>query len=284
MRRDETVELTEKQIYRYSRNILLPEVGGVGQERLLRSKVFCVGAGGLGSPVALYLAAAGIGTIGIADSDQVDISNLQRQVIHFTDDIGRSKAHSAREKLERLNPDVNVVVYEEMIRKDNIRDIIKNYDIVLDGSDNFPTRYLVNDACYFEKKTLVSGAILRFEGQVSVFKPHAGGPCYRCLYSDIPPAGMIPNCQEAGILGAVAGIIGTTQAVETLKELLQIGQTLIGRLLVFNALTMSVMEVKVKRDPKCPLCGENPRIKDLIDYEQPECGVDLSSILATEID
>jgi adenylyltransferase/sulfurtransferase len=275
------VELTDEQIYRYSRNILLPEVGGVGQERLLRSKVFCVGAGGLGSPSALYLAAAGIGTIGIADSDQVDISNLQRQVLHFTDDIGRSKAISAREKLERLNPDVNVIVYEEMITKNNIRNIIKNYDIVLDGSDNFPTRYLVNDACYFEKKTLVSGAILRFEGQVSVFKPHAGGPCYRCLYSEIPPAGMIPSCQEAGILGAVAGIIGTTQAVETLKEILQIGQTLIGRLLIFNALTMSVMEVKVKRDPKCPLCGESPRIKDLIDYEQPECEVDLSSILGT---
>ncbi len=275
------MELTDEQIYRYSRNILLPEVGGVGQERLLRSKVFCVGAGGLGSPVALYLAAAGIGTIGIADSDQVDISNLQRQVLHFTDDIGRSKAISAREKLERLNPDVNVIVYEEMITKNNIRNIIKNYDIVLDGSDNFPTRYLVNDACYFEKKTLVSGAILRFEGQVSVFKPHAGGPCYRCLYSEIPPAGMIPSCQEAGILGAVAGIIGTTQAVETLKEILQIGQTLIGRLLIFNALTMSVMEVKVKRDPKCPLCGESPRIKDLIDYEQPECEVDLSSILGT---
>jgi len=275
------VELTDEQVYRYSRNILLPEVGGVGQERLLRSKVFCVGAGGLGSPVALYLAAAGIGTIGIADSDQVDISNLQRQVLHFTDDIGRSKAISAREKLERLNPDVNVIVYEEMITKNNIRNIIKNYDIVLDGSDNFPTRYLVNDACYFEKKTLVSGAILRFEGQVSVFKPHAGGPCYRCLYSEIPPAGMIPSCEEAGILGAVAGIIGTTQAVETLKEILQIGQTLIGRLLIFNALTMSVMEVKVKRDPKCPLCGESPRIKDLIDYEQPECEVDLSSILGT---
>lgn len=275
------MELTDEQIYRYSRNILLPEVGGVGQERLLRSKVFCVGAGGLGSPVALYLAAAGIGTIGIADSDQVDISNLQRQVLHFTDDIGRSKAISAREKLERLNPDVNVIVYEEMITKNNIRNIIKNYDIVLDGSDNFPTRYLVNDACYFEKKTLVSGAILRFEGQVSVFKPHAGGPCYRCLYSEIPPAGMIPSCQEAGILGAVAGIIGTTQAVETLKEILQIGKTLVGRLLIFNALTMSVMEVQVKRDPKCPLCGESPRIKDLIDYEQPECEVDLSSILGT---
>jgi adenylyltransferase/sulfurtransferase len=273
------VELTEEQIYRYSRNILLPEVGGVGQERLLRSKVFCVGAGGLGSPVALYLAAAGVGTIGIADSDQVDISNLQRQVLHFTDDVGRPKALSAREKLGRLNPDVNVVVYEEMITKRNIRDIIKNYDIILDGSDNFPTRYLVNDACYFEKKTLVSGAILRFEGQISVFKPHAGGPCYRCLYSEIPPAGMIPSCQEAGILGAVAGIIGTMQAVETLKEILQIGRTLVGRLLVFNALTMSVMDVKVKRDPKCPLCGENPRIKDLVDYEQIECEVDLSSII-----
>jgi len=274
------VELTEEQIYRYSRNILLPEVGGVGQERLLRSKVFCVGAGGLGSPVALYLAAAGIGTLGIADSDQVDISNLQRQVLHFTDDIGRPKALSAREKLERLNPDVNVIVYEEMITKKNIRDIIRNYDIILDGSDNFPTRYLVNDACYFEKKTLVSGAILRFEGQVSVFKPHAGGPCYRCLYSEIPPAGMIPSCQEAGILGAVAGIIGTMQAVETLKEILQIGQTLMGRLLVFNALTMSVMDVKVKRDPKCPLCGENSRIKDLTDYEQIDCEVDLSSIIS----
>lgn len=273
------MELTEEQMYRYSRNILLPEVGGEGQERLLRSKVFCVGAGGLGSPVALYLAAAGIGTLGIADSDQVDISNLQRQVLHFTDDIGRPKALSAREKLEKLNPDVNVIVYEEMITKKNIRDIVRNYDIILDGSDNFPTRYLVNDACYFEKKTLVSGAILRFEGQVSVFKPHAGGPCYRCLYSEIPPAGMIPSCQEAGILGAVAGIIGTMQAVETLKEILQIGQTLMGRLLVFNALTMSIMDVKVKRDPKCPLCGENPRIKDLADYEQIECEVDLSSII-----
>ncbi|MER3446288.1 MAG: adenylyltransferase [Candidatus Dadabacteria bacterium] len=273
------MELTEEQIYRYSRNILLPEVGGVGQERLLRSKVFCVGAGGLGSPVALYLAAAGVGTIGIADSDQVDISNLQRQVLHFTDDIGRPKALSAREKLEKLNPDVNVIVYEEMITKKNIRDIIRNYDIVLDGSDNFPTRYLVNDACYFERKTLVSGAILRFEGQVSVFKPHAGGPCYRCLYSEIPPAGMIPSCQEAGILGAVAGIIGTIQAVETLKEILQIGQTLAGRLLVFNALTMSVMDVKVKRDPKCSLCSENPKIKDLVDYEQIDCEVDLSSII-----
>ncbi|HEX3035254.1 MAG TPA: molybdopterin-synthase adenylyltransferase MoeB [Thermodesulfobacteriota bacterium] len=275
------MELTEEQIYRYSRHILLPEVGGVGQERLLRSKVFCVGAGGLGSPIALYLAAAGVGTLGIADSDQVDISNLQRQVLHFTEDIGRPKTLSAREKLSRLNPDVNIAVYEEMITKKNIREIIRDYDIIVDGSDNFPTRYLINDACYFEKKTLVSGAILRFEGQVSVFKPHSGGPCYRCLYSEIPPAGMIPSCQEAGILGAVAGIIGTIQAVETLKEILQIGKTLDGRLLVFNALTMSVMDVKINKDPNCPLCGSNPVIKDIIDYEQPDCEADLSSILGT---
>jgi adenylyltransferase/sulfurtransferase len=200
-------------------------------------------------------------------------------VLHFTDDIGRPKILSAREKLQKLNPDVNVIVYEDMITKKNIRDIIKHYDIVLDGSDNFPTRYLVNDACYFENKTLVSGAILQFEGQVSVFKPHTGGPCYRCLYPDIPPAGMIPSCQEAGILGAVAGIIGNIQAVETLKELLQIGQTLVGRLLVFNALNMSITDLKVKRDPQCPLCSETPSITEIVDYEQPECQVDPSSIL-----
>jgi len=279
------VKLTEEQIYRYSRNILLPEVGGSGQEKLLSSKVFCVGVGGLGSPVALYLVAAGVGTIGIADADQVDISNLQRQVIHFTDDIGKPKTESAKEKLKRLNPDVNVIVYKEAITKKNIRDIIKNYDIVLDGSDNFPTRYLVNDACYFEKKTLISGAILQFEGQVSVFKPFAGGPCYRCLYPEIPPLGMIPSCQEAGILGAVAGIIGTIQAVEALKEILQIGRSLVGRLLVFNALNMSFTDIKVKKDPNCPLCGENPSIRDLSDYDysqREECEFDLTSLIVNK--
>lgn len=265
------IKLTEDQIYRYSRNILLPEIGGVGQERLLRSKVFCLGVGGLGSPMALYLAAAGVGTIGIADSDQVDITNLQRQVLHYTDDIGRSKTVSAREKLQKLNPDVNVIIYEESITKNNIRGIIKNYDIILDGSDNFPTRYLVNDACYFEKKTLVSGAILRFEGQVSVFKPQSGGPCYRCLYPEIPPAGMIPTCQEEGILGAVAGMIGTIQALETLKEILQIGRTLVGRLLIFNTLNMNILELNVKRDPKCQLCSESSSIKEMVDYEEPDC-------------
>lgn len=276
MKNDEfQFELTEDQIYRYSRNILLPEIGGVGQERLLRSKVFCIGAGGLGSPIALYLAAAGVGTIGIADSDQVDITNLQRQVLHYTDDIGRPKTVSAREKLQKLNPDVNVILFEESVKKNNIREIIKGYDIILDGSDNFPTRYLVNDACYFEKKTLVSGAILRFEGQVSVFKPQSGGPCYRCLYPEIPPAGMIPTCQEEGILGAVAGMIGTIQALETLKEILQIGRTLSGRLLIFNTLSMNILELKVKKDPNCPLCGNNSTIKEMIDYEQSEC--DLAS-------
>ncbi|MEE9253035.1 MAG: molybdopterin-synthase adenylyltransferase MoeB [Thermodesulfobacteriota bacterium] len=263
------MELTEDQIYRYSRNILLPEVGGVGQERLLRSKIFCLGVGGLGSPIALYLAAAGVGTLGVADSDRVDISNLQRQVLHYTNDIGRLKTHSAKEKLEQLNPDIKVNVYEELITERNIRDILRGYDIVIDGSDNFPTRYLLNDACYFEKKTLVSGAILGFEGQVSVFKTHTGGPCYRCLYSEIPPVGMIPSCQEAGILGAVAGIIGTIQALEALKEVLQIGTTLEGRLLVFNALPMHVTEVNINKDPGCLLCGENPSIHKIERYEQP---------------
>lgn len=273
------MQLREDQIYRYSRNILLPEVGGVGQERLLRSKVFCLGVGGLGSPVALYLAASGVGTIGIADSDKVDISNLQRQVLHFTPDIGKPKAISAREKLLMLNPDIKVNVYSETINKSNISSIIREYDLVIDGSDNFPTRYLVNDACFFEKKTLVSGAILGFEGQVSVFKPHAEAPCYRCLYPEIPPAGLIPSCQEAGILGAVAGIIGAIQALEALKVLLEIGEPLIGRLLVFNALKMHVNEIKIKRDPACPLCGTNPTITSIEQYEQPECEPDLTSIL-----
>lgn len=271
------MELTEEQLYRYSRNILLPEVGGVGQEKLLRSKVFCLGLGGLGSPIALYLAAAGVGTVGIADSDHVDISNLQRQVLHFTDDIGRLKSHSAKDKLESLNPDIHVQSYDELITKHNIRDIIRGYDIVIDGSDNFPTRYLVNDACFFERKTLVSGAIMGFEGQVSVFKPHEKGPCYRCLYPEIPPAGLLPSCQEAGILGAVAGIIGTIQSLEALKEMLQIGKPLVGRLLIFNALQTHVNEVKVNKDPACPLCGTAPSITEVEQYDQPDCAPDIGT-------
>lgn len=249
----------------------MPEVGGEGQKKLLEAKVFCVGVGGLGSPIALYLAAAGVGTLGIADSDQVDISNLQRQVLHYTEDIGKPKTHSAQEKLEKLNPDVNIVSYHNLITKDNIREIVRNYDIVVDGSDNFPTRYLLNDACFFEQKTLISGAIFQFEGQISVFKPHNGGACYRCLYPEIPPQGMMPSCQEAGILGAVAGTVGTMQAVETLKEILKIGDSLENRLLVFNALKMTFDSVKVNKDPKCKLCGYKPSIHEIVEYLQPEC-------------
>jgi len=264
-------ELTEDQIIRYSRNIIIPEIGGIGQKKLLQSRVFCVGIGGLGSPISLYLAAAGIGTIGIADSGIVDISNLQRQVLHFTDDIGKSKTSSAQQKLKKLNPDIDIIEYKETITKNNIRDIIKEYDVIIDGSDNFPTRYLVNDACYFEKKTLVSGAILQFEGQVSVFKPHSGGPCYRCLYPEIPPAGMIPSCQEAGIIGSVAGIIGSIQSLETIKEILNIGRRLESRLLVIDSLNMQVSELKTKQDPDCPLCGKNPTIISMIQYDYIEC-------------
>jgi len=268
------LRLTEEQIYRYSRHILLPEVGGVGQEKLLRAKVFCVGVGGLGSPVALYLAAAGLGTLGIADSDQVDISNLQRQVLHYTDDIGKPKTHSAREKLQKLNPDVNVIVYKDLITMDNIRELVKEYDIVIDGSDNFPTRYLLNDACYFEKKTLISGALFQFEGQLSVFKTHKGGACYRCLYPEIPPKGMVPTCEEAGILGAVAGTIGTMQAVETLKEVLDIGEPLVDKLLTMNALSMSFNTVKITKDPECHLCGENPTILSIEEYKEHSCDIE----------
>lgn len=272
------MQLTEEQIYRYSRHILLPEVGGAGQEKLLKAKVFCVGVGGLGSPVALYLAAAGLGTIGIADADQVDISNLQRQVLHYTEDIGKPKTHSAREKLEKLNPDVNVIVYEDLITKENIRQIIRDYDIVIDGTDNFPTRYLINDACYFEKKTLVSGAIFQFEGQVSVFKTHTGGACYRCLYPEIPPEGLIPTCGEAGILGAVAGTVGTMQAVETLKDIIGIGESLAGKLLTLNALNMSFNKVNITKDPGCQLCGENPSILGVSEQTELDCDYNKKTI------
>jgi len=265
------LELTEDQIYRYSRNILIPEIGGAGQKKLLNASVFCIGAGGLGSPVMLYLAAAGVGTIGIADSDRVDISNLQRQVIHSTQDIGKTKTSSARQKLNKLNPEVKVIEYSQLISQQNIRDIITGYDIVIDGSDNFTTRYLVNDACFFEKKTLVSGAILQFEGQVSLFKSHLGGPCYRCLFPDMPPEGMIPTCQEAGIIGAVAGIIGSIQSLEAIKEILEIGSSLDGRLLVINTLSMEITELKINKLQNCPLCGNRPSIRQVSDYSKNQC-------------
>ena len=262
------MDFTEEQIERYSRHIILPEVGGKVQARLLGSKVFILGAGGLGSPALLYLAAAGAGTIGVADADRVDLSNLQRQIIHTTKNIGIPKTQSAKKAIEDLNPDVKVIVYNERLTKENIRNIIKGYDIVLDGSDNFPTRFLMNDASFFEKKTLVSGSMFRFEGQVSVFKPHQGYPCYRCLYPEPPPKGLVPSCQEAGVLGALAGVIGVLQAVETVKEILGIGETLAGHLMLFDALRMSFKKLRVRKDPGCALCGGNPSIKELITYEE----------------
>ncbi len=264
------IDFTEEQIERYSRHIILPEVGAEGQSKLLESKVFMIGAGGLGSPVAYYLAAAGVGTIGIADADVVDASNLQRQIIHNTKRIGVPKVESAKQTMQELNPDVKVNVYNYFVTEENIREIVREYDLIIDGCDNFPTRFLVNDACYFEKKPLISGAMFRFEGQVATYKPHEDkeGPCYRCLYPEPPPAGLVPSCSEAGILGALAGAVGTIQAVEAVKELLGIGDSLSGKLMTFDALRMEWKKLKLRKDPQCPLCGENPTITDLVTYEQ----------------
>ena len=249
---------------------MLPEVGGKGQKKLAQAKIFVVGAGGLGSPVALYLAAAGIGTIGLIDSDIVDISNLQRQVLHHTPDVGRSKVQSAKDKIEALNPDVNVETYETRFGQENAIDLIKPYDIVIDGVDNFPAKFLINDACYFSKKPLIHGGILRFEGRVFSIIPGQSA-CYRCIFKQPPPAGLVPSCQEAGIIGAVAGIIGTIQATEAIKIVLGIGQPLTNRILDFDAQKTTFREIKTKRNPKCILCGENPEITKLFEHEQEVC-------------
>ncbi|MCC6064093.1 MAG: thiazole biosynthesis adenylyltransferase ThiF [Thermocrinis sp.] len=263
-------KFTEEQIKRYARHIILPEVGGKGQEKLLNSKVLVIGAGGLGSPAILYLAAAGVGTIGIVDFDVVDLSNLQRQIIHSTERVGTPKVESARKTVEMLNPDVKVITYNTRISKENIMDIIKDYDVVLDGTDNFPTRFLINDACYFAGKPLVSAAMLRFEGQVSVFdfRNKEQSPCYRCLFPEPPPPGLVPSCQEAGILGSIGGIMGCIQATEAIKLILGIGEPLVGKLLIMDALSMDFRKVKLRKDPNCPLCREKPVIKELIEYEQ----------------
>ena len=258
---------TEDQIKRYSRHIILPEVGGKGQLKLLKAKVFLVGAGGLGSPAAFYLAAAGIGKIGIADSDIVDHSNLQRQILHSTKDIGRSKAISAKETLEALNPDIEVVPYTERLTSENILDIIKDYDVILDGADNFPTRYLVNDACVFLKKPLSHGSIFRFEGQVTTIVPFEG-PCYRCLYETPPPPGLVPSCQEAGVLGVLPGVVGSIQATEVVKLILGKGEILKGKLLIYDSLNMDFKKVKIHKNPNCPVCSDKATIKELIDYEE----------------
>ncbi len=264
--------MNEEQIERYSRNIILKEVGGKGQRRLLESKVLIVGAGGLGSPAALYLAAAGVGTIGLADSDTVDLSNLQRQVIHFTDDVGLSKVKSAAAKINRLNPDVRVISYEERVVSGNIRELIDDYDFIIDGADNFPTKFLINDACILAGKPFSHAGILRFDGQTITVLPGESA-CYRCLFTAPPPAGAVPSCSEAGVLGGMAGIIGTIQAVETLKYLLGLKGLLAGRLLMLNALSMRFREVTVRRKSDCPVCGENPTITGLIDYEQKACDI-----------
>jgi sulfur-carrier protein adenylyltransferase/sulfurtransferase len=266
------MQLNNDEIRRYSRHLILPEVGLAGQKKICSTSVVCIGAGGLGSPIAMYLAAAGIGKIGVVDFDAVDFSNLQRQIIHGTSDVGRSKAESARETILGINPNVEVVLHNTRITSENALEILAQYDIVVDGTDNFPTRYLTNDACVLLKKPNVYGSIFRFEGQASVFAPHLNGPCYRCLYPEPPPPGMVPSCAEGGVLGVLPGIIGTIQATEILKLALGKGSSLIGRLLLFNALEMKFREVRLRRDPECPLCGENPTITKLIDYEM-FCGI-----------
>jgi molybdopterin/thiamine biosynthesis adenylyltransferase/rhodanese-related sulfurtransferase len=260
-------QFTQEQTTRYSRHFLLPEVGEVGQAKLLNAKVLMVGAGGLGSPSAYYLAAAGVGTIGIIDNDVVDLSNLQRQILHTNDRIGMPKVESAKLTLQGLNPDVHVIPYQEKLTSKNIMEIIKDYDIIVDGCDNFPTRYLVNDACVLAKKPNVHGSIFQFEGQATVFYP-GKGPCYRCLYPEPPPAEMAPSCAEAGVLGVLPGLIGTIQALETIKLILGKGETLVGKLLCFNTLTMEITTLLLKADPACPMCGEKPTIHQLIDYEE----------------
>jgi adenylyltransferase/sulfurtransferase len=264
-------ELTTDDLSRYSRHLILPEVGMEGQRRLKAARVLCVGTGGLGSPLALYLTAAGIGTLGLVDFDVVDASNLQRQIIHSTKDIGRKKIDSAEEKLSALNPAINIVKHETMLTSANALDILKDYDIVADGTDNFPTRYLVNDACVLLGKPNVYGSIFRFEGQASVFATEAG-PCYRCLYPEPPPPGLVPSCAEGGVLGILPGLVGVIQATEVIKIILGKGESLVGRLLLVDALNMRFRELKLRKNPECPVCGTNPTVTALIDYEH-FCGI-----------
>lgn len=266
------MDLSPEQLRRYSRHVILPEVGLEGQKKICATSVVCIGAGGLGSPLAMYLAAAGIGRLGVVDFDNVEHSNLQRQVLHGTPDVGRPKTDSARDTIQRLNPGVEVVIHPERLTSQNALKLLGAYDIVVDGTDNFPTRYLTNDACVFLKKPNVYGSIFRFEGQASLFAPHLGGPCYRCLYPEPPPPGLVPSCAEGGVLGVLPGVIGLIQATEVLKLALGIGTSLLNRLLLFDALQMSFRELKLRHDPNCPVCGAQPTITELIDYEN-FCGL-----------
>ena len=263
------MNFSEEQINRYARHILLKEVGGAGQQKLMDSKVLVIGAGGLSSPNILYLAAAGVGTIGVVDDDVVDLSNLQRQVLHGTADINRPKVLSAAESVAAINPDVKIIQQNERITADNSMDMIKDYDVVVDGCDNFSTRFLVNDVCVFQKKTLVSAAIMRFDAQLATYRAFPGqsgeeaGPCYRCIFREAPPDDQIPSCAEAGVMGALCGMVGSLQATEVIKEILGIGESMAGSLLVMDGLSTTFRKIAVKRDPGCPVCGDNPTITDL---------------------
>ncbi|MDQ4000146.1 MAG: molybdopterin-synthase adenylyltransferase MoeB [Actinomycetota bacterium] len=264
-------QLSNEEIARYSRHLIMPEVALDGQKKLKSARVLTIGAGGLGSPLALYLAAAGVGTLGIVDFDIVDESNLQRQIIHGTSDLGRPKMESARDRIQDINPNVSVEAFEEALSSENALEIFEDFDVIVDGTDNFPTRYLVNDASVLSGKPNVYGSIFRFEGQASVFYAKEG-PCYRCLYPEPPPPGLVPSCAEGGVLGILPGAIGTIQATETVKLILGIGEPLIGRLLLYDALGMSFKEMKLRKDPNCPVCGENPTVTELIDYQE-FCGI-----------
>ncbi len=267
-KRSDAMRLSAEELQRYSRHLMMPEVTSEGQRRLKAARILCIGAGGLGSPAALYLAAAGVGTIGIVDFDDVDLSNLQRQILHGTKDIGRSKLESARDRLRDTNPEIEIELHKCRFSSENASQLVAQYDVVVDGSDNFPTRYLSNDVCVFARRPNVYGSVFRFEGQTTVFAPHLGGPCYRCLFPEPPPPDSVPNCAQAGVLGVLPGIIGMLQAIETIKLIVGIGETLVGRLLHFDALKVKFRELNLRRDPGCPVCGENPTIFSPIDYEQ----------------
>ena len=270
--RTSAVHLSAEELQRYSRHLIMPEVAADGQRRLKAARVLCIGAGGLGSPAALYLAAAGVGSIGIVDFDDVDLSNLQRQILHGTKDIGRAKLESAQDRLRDINPEIGIELHQCRFSSENAPQIVSKYDIVVDGSDNFATRYLSNDVCVFARKPNVYGSVFRFEGQTTVFAPHLGGPCYRCLFPEPPPPDAVPNCAQAGVLGVLPGIIGLLQTIEAIKLIIGIGEPLVGRLLHFDALKVKFRELNLRRDAQCPVCGENPTIFSPIDYEQ-FCGV-----------
>jgi adenylyltransferase/sulfurtransferase len=291
--RVQNIDFSNDEIARYSRHLIMPEVTLDGQKRIKAASVLCLGAGGLGSPIALYLAAAGIGRMGLIDYDIVDFSNLQRQILHGTDDVGRKKLNSAKDRIKAVNPNVQVDLHDTMFRSDNGMQLVQDYDIVIDGTDNFPTRYLSNDVCVLLKKPNIYGSIFRFDGQCTVFAPHLGGPCYRCMFPEPPPPGMVPSCAEGGVLGVLPGMIGVMQAIEAIKMIIGIGDSLIGRLVSFDALQMRFKEFKIRKDPNCPICGEHPTIHELIDYDQ-FCGIpqadaetakemDVPTITATEL-